>query len=499
MATRKKTSTRSAAAPLRERRRAPPRRSPAARSGGGRQLVIVESPAKAKTINRYLGPDFLVQASVGHIRDLPTKAEKGSKEPVPGVNLETTSIRPTSSRPTSRRPSRRFARPAARQARSGSRPTLIAKARRSRGTLPRCSASIPAPRSGSSSTRSPRRRSSGPSTIPTRSTSTRSTRSRPDGSSIASSATRSRRCCGRRSPAASPPAACSRWRCGSSSSENARSPSSCPTNRGGSPRGSRRPDTAPSLASPFAKLLARVDDRGRGVSVKERTAVARRACGDRSGSRRARRHAVRARLHQGLDPRSLRRRGAGRRTRRPAKRPRRSGLESRRQGSRRDAYRRSRANSIPPPGTPSRAIETKPTSGRTPPPFITSTLQMAASSELSLRHRPHDADRPAALRGRQGRRRGRGRPHHLHANRLDAPRARSDRRGAGVHRRGVRRRSTCPTSRDPSARATRMRRRPTRRSDRPTSRARPNRSAARSPRSSSSSTASSGAASSPAR
>lgn len=38
----------------------------------GKTLVIVESPAKAKTINKYLGPDFVVKSSVGHIRDLPT-------------------------------------------------------------------------------------------------------------------------------------------------------------------------------------------------------------------------------------------------------------------------------------------------------------------------------------------------------------------------------------------------------------------------------------------
>jgi DNA topoisomerase I len=38
---------------------------------GGRALVIVESPAKAKTIKKYLGPGYTVKASVGHIRDLP--------------------------------------------------------------------------------------------------------------------------------------------------------------------------------------------------------------------------------------------------------------------------------------------------------------------------------------------------------------------------------------------------------------------------------------------
>ena len=42
-------------------------------------IVIVESPAKAKTVNKYLGSGYLVLASYGHVRDLPSK--NGSVEP----------------------------------------------------------------------------------------------------------------------------------------------------------------------------------------------------------------------------------------------------------------------------------------------------------------------------------------------------------------------------------------------------------------------------------
>ncbi|MFN7159201.1 MAG: toprim domain-containing protein, partial [Erythrobacter cryptus] len=50
------------------------------------QLVIVESPAKARTIEKYLGPDYKVLASYGHVRDLPPK--DGSVKPEEDFAME---------------------------------------------------------------------------------------------------------------------------------------------------------------------------------------------------------------------------------------------------------------------------------------------------------------------------------------------------------------------------------------------------------------------------
>ena len=53
----------------------------ATRAGGRvRRLVIVESPAKARTIAQYLGPEYVVESSIGHIRDLPSSAAQIPKE-----------------------------------------------------------------------------------------------------------------------------------------------------------------------------------------------------------------------------------------------------------------------------------------------------------------------------------------------------------------------------------------------------------------------------------
>src|SRR4051794_20599341 len=69
-------------------------RTASARERAGHKLVIVESPAKAKTIGGYLGPGYVVESSIGHIRDLPKDASdipaaiKGEKWARLGVDVE---------------------------------------------------------------------------------------------------------------------------------------------------------------------------------------------------------------------------------------------------------------------------------------------------------------------------------------------------------------------------------------------------------------------------
>jgi DNA topoisomerase I len=75
-------ASRKKAAPVDETPKEP--KAPVVR--GNRSLVIVESPAKAKTIEKYLGPGFRVLASYGHIRDLPPKGKLRTEEVV-GISI----------------------------------------------------------------------------------------------------------------------------------------------------------------------------------------------------------------------------------------------------------------------------------------------------------------------------------------------------------------------------------------------------------------------------
>ena len=110
----------------------------------GKKLVIVESPAKSKTIAKYLGEGFIVEASIGHIRDLPQPSELPAelkKTPLGkfAVDIEH-DFKPyyvvspdkkkkvANSRPSSRAPTR-----------SISQPMGTARARPSRGTCWKCS------------------------------------------------------------------------------------------------------------------------------------------------------------------------------------------------------------------------------------------------------------------------------------------------------------------------------------------------------------------------
>ena len=92
-------------------------------------LVVVESPAKAKTIKKYLGAGYEVLASKGHIKDLPKKLGHRHRE---GLHR-----RRTRSSRARRRSSQELKAAAKNVDESCSRPTPTARARPSPGTSPR--------------------------------------------------------------------------------------------------------------------------------------------------------------------------------------------------------------------------------------------------------------------------------------------------------------------------------------------------------------------------
>ena len=109
-------------------------------------LVIVESPAKAKTIAGYLGSDYVVESSIGHIRDLPRSAAdvpaafKSEPWARLGVDVDN-DFKPLYVDLAGKARTGRKAAPPRRapRARSTSQQTRTAKASRSPGTSPRCS------------------------------------------------------------------------------------------------------------------------------------------------------------------------------------------------------------------------------------------------------------------------------------------------------------------------------------------------------------------------
>ena len=109
-----------------------------------KRLVIVESPAKARTIAGYLGGDYAVGSSVGHVRDLPDRRPdvpeaQRKRFGALGVDVERRASSRTTSSIRARRRSSRASRSCSRTPTSCcSRRTRTARARRSPGISSRC-------------------------------------------------------------------------------------------------------------------------------------------------------------------------------------------------------------------------------------------------------------------------------------------------------------------------------------------------------------------------
>ena len=175
-------------------------------SGDGRALVIVESPAKAKTIAGYLGDDVDVESSIGHVRDLPQRATdvpeayKGESWARLGVDVDN-DFKPL----YVVNPGKKDVGPGARRPLKEADELYLATDEDREGEaiawhlleVLNPPSSMPVKRMVFHEI-TPRRHPRRPSTTPATSTAASSTRRRPAASSTASTATRCRRCCGRR-------------------------------------------------------------------------------------------------------------------------------------------------------------------------------------------------------------------------------------------------------------------------------------------------------------
>ena len=184
------------------------------------KVVVVESPAKAKTINKYLGKGYEVLASFGHVRDLPPK--DGSVDPEDDFQM----IWEVESRGAKRVSRDRQGRQRRRQADPRHRPGPRGRGdflARRRGAEREARAEGHAGRARHLQRHHQGRGADAPCASRARSTRRWSTPIWPAAPSIISSASRSRRCCGASSPARARPAACNRWRCASSATASSRS------------------------------------------------------------------------------------------------------------------------------------------------------------------------------------------------------------------------------------------------------------------------------------
>ena len=209
-----------------------------------KNLVIVESPAKARTIEKYLGSDFEVLASYGHVRDLVPK--EGAVDPEQRLRDEVPAHREEREARRQDRQGREegFGRVSRDRPRSRRRSDLLARLRGAQGTQgPRLEAGAARRVPRGHEARDPRSHRSAARSL-------RAARQRAAGAPrarLSRSASICRRCSGRKCAAACPRAACKAPRCGSSSSARTRSPPSRRRNTGRSKRSrSRRAQAFPA-------------------------------------------------------------------------------------------------------------------------------------------------------------------------------------------------------------------------------------------------------------